>query len=242
MKPIAFHQLCHILIEGEHVRSTIHMSITEQALIFLHIIGHNVRFRVIGIRFHRSTETIHKYFKVILRGVLKLYRALIRLPSKDTPPEIRDSRSLYPYFKDCVGAIDGTHVRASVPPEIQGGFCGRKDGTTQNVLAPISFDLKFTYVLAGWEGSAHDSRALNDAFDRPGGFLIPESKYYLGDAGYDVVMSKGKEKVGTKHFRWLLPMHTTMLTLLAEEVAKGNKPSNTFKAGSFAIVAKEISA
>ena len=57
-----------------------------------------------------------------------------------------------------------------------------------------------------------------------------------------VVMSKGKEKMGTKHFRWLPPIQTTMLALLAEEAAKGNKPSNTFKAGSFAIVAKEISA
>ena len=37
-------------------------------------------------------------------------------------------------------------------------------------------------------------------------------------------------------------MHTTMLRLLAEEVAKGNKPSNIFKAGSFSLVAKEISA
>ena len=55
-------------------------------------------------------------------------------------------------------------------------------------------------------------------------------------------MSKGKEKVGTKHFRWLPPMHTTMLTLLAEEAVKGNKPLNTFKAGSFVSVAKEISA
>ena len=35
-------------------------------------------------------------------------------------------------------------------------------------------------------------------------------------------------------------MHTTLLRLLAEEVAKGNKPSSTFKAGSFAFVAKEI--
>ena len=77
--------------------------------------------------------------------------------------------------QDCVGAIDGTHVRASVPPEIQGRFRGCKDGTTQNVLAVISFDLKFTYVLAGWEGSAYDSRVLNDAFARPGGFSIPES-------------------------------------------------------------------
>ncbi|KAK9998947.1 hypothetical protein SO802_018550 [Lithocarpus litseifolius] len=85
--------------------------------------------------------------------------------------------------QDCIGAIDGTHVRASMPPEIQGRFRGRKDGTTQNVLAAISFDLKFTYVLARWEGSAHDSRVLNDAFARLGGFSILEGKYYLGDAG-----------------------------------------------------------
>ena len=76
--------------------------------------------------------------------------------------------------QDRIGAIDGTHVRASVPPKIQGRFRGRKDGTTQNVLAVISFDLKFTYVLTRWEGSAHDSRVLNDAFARPGGFSIPD--------------------------------------------------------------------
>ena len=69
--------------------------------------------------------------------------------------------------QDCIGAINGTHVRASVPLEIQGRFRGRKDGTTQNVLATISFDLKFTYILAEWEGSTHDSHVLNDAFARP---------------------------------------------------------------------------
>ena len=42
------------------------------------------------------------------------------------------------------------------------------------MLAAISFDLKFIYVLAGWEGSAHDSHVLNDAFARPGGFSIPK--------------------------------------------------------------------
>ena len=76
--------------------------------------------------------------------------------------------------QDCVGVIDGTHVCASVPPKIQGSFRGRKDGATQNMLANISFDLKFTYVFAGWEGSARDSRVLNDAFARPGVFSIPE--------------------------------------------------------------------
>uniref|UniRef100_A0A7N2LHS8 Myb/SANT-like domain-containing protein n=1 Tax=Quercus lobata TaxID=97700 RepID=A0A7N2LHS8_QUELO len=55
-------------------------------------------------------------------------------------------------------------------------------------------------------------------------------------------MLKGKEKVGgTKQFRWLPLMHKTLLRLPAEEAAKGNKPSNTFKTDSFAFVAKEIS-
>ena len=96
MKPIAFHHLCHILTEGKHVRLTIHMSVTEQVFIFLHIIGHNVRFCIMGSRIYRSTKTVHRYFKVVLWGVLKLYRTLIRLCSEDTPPEIRNSRRFYP--------------------------------------------------------------------------------------------------------------------------------------------------
>ena len=37
-------------------------------------------------------------------------------------------------------------------------------------------------------------------------------------------------------------MHKTMLRILAQEAAKGNKPSSTFKADSFALVTKEITA
>ena len=71
-----------------------------------------------------------------------------------------------------MGAIDGTHVPANVPVEIQGKFRGRKEGTTQNVLAAITFDLKFIYVLAGWERSAYDSQILGDALSRPSGLKI----------------------------------------------------------------------
>ncbi|KAM3265823.1 hypothetical protein P3L10_002817 [Capsicum annuum] len=81
-------------------------------------------------------------------------------------------------------AIDGTHVLASIPIEQQNRFRGRKDTTTQNVLATIKFNLKFTYVLAGWEGSTHDSRILNDVLERPHGLQIPQDKYYLVDAEY----------------------------------------------------------
>jgi len=50
---------------------------------------------------------------------------------------------------------------------------GRKNAPTQNVLAAVSFDLKFTYVLAGWEGSAHDATILADALQREDGLRVP---------------------------------------------------------------------
>ncbi|XP_048133937.1 uncharacterized protein LOC125314797 [Rhodamnia argentea] len=153
MAPNAFLELCKALNASNLLRSTANVSIREQVLVFCHIIGHNVRFRVIGGRFHRSTETVHRYFKIVLQAILKLYKHVMKEPSNSTPPEISNSRRFYPYFKDCIGAIDGTHVRASVPLEIQGRFRGRKDGTTQNVLAAVTFDLRFSYVLAGWEGT-----------------------------------------------------------------------------------------
>jgi hypothetical protein len=36
-------------------------------------------------------------------------------------------------------------------------YRGGKHYTCQNVLAAIDFDMKFTYVLAGWERFAHDA-------------------------------------------------------------------------------------
>ena len=48
-----------------------------------------------------------------------------------------------------------------------------------NILLACTFDLKFTYVLAGWEGSAHDARVLNYALSRPGSLQILEGNVIL---------------------------------------------------------------
>ena len=66
---------------------------------------------------------------------------------------------------------------ARVPTHMQAAFRGRKHNLTQNVMAAVDFDLKFTYVLAGWEGSAHDALILADAIERNDGFTIPEDNY-----------------------------------------------------------------
>ncbi|XP_021860979.2 protein ALP1-like isoform X2 [Spinacia oleracea] len=158
------------------------MSVKEQVLVFLHLLGHNVRFRAIGGRFFRSTWTIHQYFHIVLKAILRLYTEFVKPPTTTLQPEIQNNPRFFPWFEDFIGVIDGTHVRASVSIEMQDRFRGRKGGTTQNVLAAVDFDLKFTYVLAGWEGSAHDSKVLGDALRR--GFKVPQGKYYLADGGY----------------------------------------------------------
>ncbi|XLU25275.1 hypothetical protein S245_061341, partial [Arachis hypogaea] len=67
---------------------------------------------------------------------------------------------------DCIGAIDGTHFRVKAPIVDQPKFRGRKDWPTQNVLTACDFDMKFTYVLTGWEGTAPDSKVLKNALSR----------------------------------------------------------------------------
>jgi hypothetical protein len=46
-------------------------------------------------------------------------------------------------------------------------------------MAVVDFDLKFTYVLAGWEGSTYDALILTDAIERDDGFTIPPDNYTI---------------------------------------------------------------
>lgn len=87
-----------------------------------------------------------------------------------------------------MGAIDGTHIQANVSNQDQPRYRNRKGFISQNVLVACGFDMKFHYVLAGWEGSAHDGRLLRCAVSRPGRKLtVPIGKYYLADAGFPLV-------------------------------------------------------
>ncbi|XP_059658630.1 uncharacterized protein LOC132304951 [Cornus florida] len=87
--------------------------------------------------------------------------------------------------QNCIRAIDGTHVRVRVSNEDALRYRGRKNYPTINVLAACSFDMKFTYVLLGWEGTTSDSRVMASALKRNGDKLkLPHVKYYLVDARY----------------------------------------------------------
>ncbi|XP_034680813.1 putative nuclease HARBI1 [Vitis riparia] len=103
-------------------------------------------------------------------------------PNKNPSDPLAVERS-----QDCIGAIDGSHFHVKVSNDVVQRYRGRKYYPTQNVLAACSFDLKFTYVLPGWERSASNSRILDNAlmrdFDK---LIVPQGKYYLVDAGFQL--------------------------------------------------------
>ncbi|KAL6523629.1 hypothetical protein OROGR_017232 [Orobanche gracilis] len=185
MGPKTFLDLCALLEQQGGLRSTQRVSVEEQVVKTLYILTHNVRNEQIQFWLHRSGETISRHFHRVLSSIIELEELYLKQPDGSRIPiEIIGSNRFNPFFKDCIGAIDCTHVRAKVPLVEAPKYRGRKDFPTQNVLAACSFDLRFTYVLPGWEGTASDSRILKDALHRTNGLKIPRGKYYILDAGF----------------------------------------------------------
>ncbi|GLT58105.1 hypothetical protein SLA2020_310270 [Shorea laevis] len=88
------------------------------------------------------------------------------------------------WFKNCLGALDGTHIKVRVPLIDKLRYRNRKGDITTNVLGVCSRNLQFVFVLLGWKGSASDSRVLRDAIARENGLRVLVGYYYLVDAGY----------------------------------------------------------
>lgn len=179
-----FYKLCDILQSRGLLRHTNRIKIEEQLAIFMFIIGHNLRTRAVQELFKYSGETISRHFNNVLNAIMAISIDFFQPPGSDVPQEIREDPRFYPYFTDCVGAVDGIHFPVMVGVDEQGPFRNKNGVLSQSVLIACSFDMKFYYVLAGWEGSAADLRVLTSALTRRNKLQVPEGKYYLVDSKY----------------------------------------------------------
>ena len=100
-----FHKLCDNLRNRGMLRDTAGVMIEEQLAIFLNIVGHNERNRVIQERFQHSGETISRHFNNVLKAIKSLSREFLQPAPTSTPPEILASNRFYPYFKVYIRTI-----------------------------------------------------------------------------------------------------------------------------------------
>jgi hypothetical protein len=115
---------------------------------FLYIYRKGAGFRETQVVFNHLTDTISRSFHSILNALVQLHKEVVRQPESHdpTPAEIIKNPQLFPFFKDYISAVDGTHVHTFIPATEAGPWHNRKGFHSQNVFTAYSFDLRFTFV------------------------------------------------------------------------------------------------
>ncbi|PON87612.1 hypothetical protein TorRG33x02_166050, partial [Trema orientale] len=76
----AFTNLCTMLETMGGLKASKYLQVDEQVAMFLHILAHHVKNRVIKFRFMRSGETVSKYFHNVLHSIIRLHEELLKRP------------------------------------------------------------------------------------------------------------------------------------------------------------------
>lgn len=77
MGKVVFHKLCAELRLRGLLLDTYHVTVEEQLAMFIHAVGHNWTNRPIGFEFNRSSETVSRYFHLVLDALCLLARDII---------------------------------------------------------------------------------------------------------------------------------------------------------------------
>ena len=150
MTPTLFYRL-HEKLESYGLKSTNKCSSIEALGMFLWMVGAPQSVRQAEDRFERSLGTVHNNFMKVLNCLCKLAAHIItpRDPSFSQTHHRLQNPRFSPFFDNCIGAIDGTHVPVIVDKDLTVQHMCRKNITTQNVMACCDFDMRFTFVLVG---------------------------------------------------------------------------------------------
>ncbi|KAL4028508.1 hypothetical protein IC575_011705 [Cucumis melo] len=173
--------LCHLLRTSAGLVGTEVIDVEEMVAMFLHILAHDVKNRMIQKEFARSGETVSRHFNIVLLAILRLHDELLKKPQPVTN-SCTDPR--WKWFENCLGALDGTYIKVNVSAIDRPRYKTRKGEVATNVLGACDTKGDFVFVLSGWEGSAADSRILRDAISRHNRLKVPKGYYYLCDVGY----------------------------------------------------------
>ncbi|KAL5172258.1 hypothetical protein HKD37_16G045047 [Glycine soja] len=104
----AFFNLCRILQEKGGLVRTRNVPTTEAVSMFLHILAHNLKYRVVQFSYYRSKETISRQFNDVLRAVMKVSKDYLNFQ----PCTLEGAEA-----NKCIGALDGTHIPVTVSPD-----------------------------------------------------------------------------------------------------------------------------
>ncbi len=133
-----------------------------------------------------SKSTAHRIVCRVSSAIGQLSPDYIKFPETDVDQQ-ETCQEFYrtARFPRVIGAMDCTHVRIVSPGAQAELFRNRKHYFSVNVQAICNSNMKFTNIVARWQGSAHDSTIFNNSTCCAN---FENRRYHqyllLGDAGY----------------------------------------------------------
>ncbi|KAF5367459.1 hypothetical protein D9758_003825 [Tetrapyrgos nigripes] len=150
-----FKKLKSELQKEGNLKSRRFVGISEIVATFLYQAVTNLSVRKVAERFQRSLEAISRNFHDVLEALVSdTFRSkYLRHPDPDTVHRvILQNPKFYPFFKDCLGAVDGSHFLVRPPASARFPYRDRGGNLSQNILAACDWDMVFSFVMTGWEG------------------------------------------------------------------------------------------
>ena len=129
------------LLETEGgLRGSRHISAGHRLMMFMHsLIG--TTFASQAERWQHSKSTCCASNRLVRKAILKCKKKLYVTPKASDPIHSKLQDENFKWFSNAIGAVDGSHVKAFVPPEFHSVFRNRKGELSQNVMGVCNFDM-----------------------------------------------------------------------------------------------------
>ena len=108
MQRTTFLSLLASLERTDKLKSSAGISSGEKLMMTIHVLTRSTN-RVISERWQHSGSTVSQVVHEVLGAAAIIQDDMITRPSAETPQHVRSSSKFYPYFSNCIGAIDGMH-------------------------------------------------------------------------------------------------------------------------------------
>lgn len=129
-----FHDLCAMLREKCGLKDSTLFTVEENVAMFLQVVGHGIKMRMLGGTYQRSLETISRNFSTVLSAILSLSGDFIKLPDPTVNPP-NDYK--WQLFGNALGALDGCHIPVFVRTADKGRYRNRHQEITTNMLGVV---------------------------------------------------------------------------------------------------------
>ncbi|KAL8546215.1 hypothetical protein ACS0TY_006071 [Phlomoides rotata] len=133
-----FNQFYYLLRHSRGLVDGRYVSVADQVAIFLNVLSHHSKVRIVKLCFKHNSLTVHRRFHNVLRAVLNLHDILLAIP---TPVNDDCSHPRWEDFKGCLSALDETLIYVTIPEANNASFsatgryaCRARNGTHKRIF------------------------------------------------------------------------------------------------------------